>query len=229
MTARMLLLLFAVAESVLISLCASCEAPKIQADLSTASAAALSERGIDLGKGLLLDGRDAWLTGEAAGEQVKTEAERAVAAVWGVRIVHNLLTVAGTDSPAPAAGAPAATAADAQRAIDDAMAGRVLELESGSDRLTANGRALVDELAALLERFPDARVEVAGHTDSQGPAQGNLDLSRRRAQSVRSRLISRGIAESRLTAQGYGEERPIADNETAEGRFKNRRVELVVQ
>lgn len=231
MTARMLLLIFAVLEGILISLCASCEAPKIEADLLGGSTEALAERNIDLGPGLILDGRDAWLIGNVASEQAKTEAELAVRSVWGVRVVHNQLAVGAATSaaPAPAASAPMPTTTEVQRSIDDLIAGRVVEFESGSDRLTENGRTLVDELAELLERFPDARIEIAGHTDGQGRAQANLELSQRRAEAVRSRMISRGIAESRLTARGYGEERPIADNETAEGRFKNRRVELVVQ
>ena len=69
---------------------------------------------------------------------------------------------------------------------------------------------------------------VEGHTDSQGSASSNQDLSQRRAEAVRDYLVSRGIAGDRLTAQGFGPSRPIADNGTAEGRANNRRVEIVI-
>ena len=71
------------------------------------------------------------------------------------------------------------------------------------------------------------KVEVAGHTDSIGTDSYNMGLSLRRANAVRDYLISKGIAAENLTAKGYGESQPVADNQTAAGRFKNRRVELV--
>jgi outer membrane protein OmpA-like peptidoglycan-associated protein len=70
-------------------------------------------------------------------------------------------------------------------------------------------------------------IEVAGHTDSRGSDAYNIKLSQRRAEAVRDYLISKGIAADRLSAKGYGESQPVADNATDEGRFKNRRVELV--
>jgi outer membrane protein OmpA-like peptidoglycan-associated protein len=69
---------------------------------------------------------------------------------------------------------------------------------------------------------------VEGHTDSQGPAAYNQELSQRRAQVVRDYLVTRGIASDRITAQGFGPTRSIADNASAEGRANNRRVEIVV-
>lgn len=86
--------------------------------------------------------------------------------------------------------------------------------------------ALDADVAALKERG-DVKVEVAGHTDSRGSDEYNVNLSQRRAEAVRNYLISKGIAADRLTAKGYGESQPVADNATDEGRFKNRRVELV--
>jgi OOP family OmpA-OmpF porin len=71
-------------------------------------------------------------------------------------------------------------------------------------------------------------VEVAGHTDSVGTDQYNQGLSERRANSVRDYLVEQGVRASRLTAVGYGENRPVATNDTADGRQENRRVELVV-
>ncbi len=87
--------------------------------------------------------------------------------------------------------------------------------------------ATLDEAAATLKEWGDVQVEVAGHTDSKGSDAYNLKLSARRANAVRNYLIGKGIAADRLTAKGYGESQPVADNSTEEGRFKNRRVELV--
>ena len=70
---------------------------------------------------------------------------------------------------------------------------------------------------------------MAGHTDSRSSDAYNMTLSQNRANAVRDYLISKGIAAERLTAKGYGESQPVADNETEEGRFKNRRVELIPQ
>lgn len=82
---------------------------------------------------------------------------------------------------------------------------------------------------ALTKQDPDSKMVVEGHTDSQGSAASNQDLSQRRAQSVRDYLVSRGIAGDRVTSQGFGPTRAIADNASAEGRANNRRVEIVVQ
>lgn len=86
---------------------------------------------------------------------------------------------------------------------------------------------VLDQAAASLKEWGDVKVEVAGHTDSRSGDDYNLKLSQRRADAVRSYLISKGVAADRLSAKGYGESKPVADNETEVGRFKNRRVELV--
>lgn len=82
--------------------------------------------------------------------------------------------------------------------------------------------------AATLIQNPNIYVEVAGHTDSQGDPDYNIGLSQRRAETVRSYLVNAGVDENRVTARGYGETEPVADNGTAEGRAENRRVELRV-
>ena len=87
---------------------------------------------------------------------------------------------------------------------------------------------LLDEVAQALKDNPTIKVEVQGHTDSQGNDKSNLKLSQNRANSVRTYLIKQGIAGDRMTAKGYGENVMIADNRTAEGRAQNRRVEFVI-
>lgn len=232
MSSRLLLVVFALLEAALVFACVRIQAPKIQQELTAAAAAALEANDISLGEGLVIDGRDAWLTGLVSTSDASNRAESILASVPGIRLVHNHLTVAGGTAPIPtepALAEPEETAEQVQRSIDDLIAGRVVEFEPTRDRLTPRGRDLVDELAALLVRFPNAEIEIAGHTDSLGDSRSNLDLSQRRANAVRQRLIEQGVDGARLTAVGYGEERPVAENDTEEGRLQNRRVELIVQ
>ncbi|HEY0482691.1 MAG TPA: OmpA family protein [Kofleriaceae bacterium] len=88
--------------------------------------------------------------------------------------------------------------------------------------------ALLSDVAQALKDNPTIRVEIQGHTDSQGNDKVNLKLSQRRAESVRSYLVKKGVARDRMVARGYGESVPLADNRTSEGRSQNRRVEFVI-
>lgn len=103
-----------------------------------------------------------------------------------------------------------------------------VSFESNSDRLLPGTEMLLEEVAATLRRHPDLEIVVAGHTDSDGSAEHNLSLSARRAGTVRDFLISAGVAAGNLTAVGFGESEPVADNATAAGKSQNRRVELRV-
>jgi outer membrane protein OmpA-like peptidoglycan-associated protein len=87
-------------------------------------------------------------------------------------------------------------------------------------------REVLDDVAASMVQYPNSLIDVMGHTDSTGSAQYNLDLSRRRAESVANFLASRGVARARIETIGYGEDYPIADNTTEAGRAQNRRVEI---
>lgn len=98
--------------------------------------------------------------------------------------------------------------------------------ETGSAKLKLISNTQLDDLAAILKRYEAVKLTVEGHTDNVGNDDFNMDLSQKRTQSVKEYLISKGIAESRLNATGYGETKPVADNKTATGRAKNRRVEL---
>lgn len=109
------------------------------------------------------------------------------------------------------------------------LSGSVLFASAKSDLLPAAQVKLNDVANALIKEDPLSKIVVEGHTDSQGAAQYNQDLSQRRAQAVRDYLVSRGIAGDRVTSQGFGPSRSIAENNSAEGRANNRRVEIVVQ
>lgn len=96
-----------------------------------------------------------------------------------------------------------------------------------SDRIRPESSPVLNEIAEVLARHPDWRLKVSGHTDNVGGASANLDLSKRRAAAVREALMSRyGIDGARLITTGYGLSSPKDTNETAEGRARNRRVEL---
>ncbi len=84
-------------------------------------------------------------------------------------------------------------------------------------------------VATILNQFPEMSVHVEGHTDNIGTPEHNMDLSQRRAQAVYEFLVTQGVDPARLSAQGFGLTRPVADNSTAEGRQRNRRVDLVIQ
>ena len=88
--------------------------------------------------------------------------------------------------------------------------------------------ALLGDVAQALQDNPKLKVEIQGHTDSQGADAVNLKLSQRRAEAVRLFLIKRGVTSDRMRARGYGETVPIADNRTSDGRSQNRRVEFVI-
>ena len=100
--------------------------------------------------------------------------------------------------------------------------------ELGSARLTRDSKRVLDQVVEVLQQFPQLRIEVQAHTDSLGRAESNQKLSEARARSVMEYLTSKGIDAGRLEARGYGESRPVASNDTPEGRARNRRVEFRV-
>jgi outer membrane protein OmpA-like peptidoglycan-associated protein len=109
------------------------------------------------------------------------------------------------------------------------LSGSILFASNHAELLPTAQVKLNEVALALTREDVESKITVEGHTDSQGEPGYNQDLSQRRAQSVRDYLVSRGIAADRVTAQGFGLTRPIADNTSAEGRANNRRVEIVVQ
>ncbi|WAT17260.1 OmpA family protein [Aurantiacibacter sp. MUD11] len=95
-----------------------------------------------------------------------------------------------------------------------------------STTISPQMRTTLDGVAQSMIDYPNSLIDVMGHTDSTGSEQYNLDLSRRRAESVANYLVSRGVARARIETIGYGEQYPIADNSTESGRAQNRRVEI---
>jgi OmpA-OmpF porin, OOP family len=100
--------------------------------------------------------------------------------------------------------------------------------DTDKDKIKDASLPSLELLLEFMEKRPKVIIEIAGHTDSQGNDDYNLDLSQRRAESVKKYLIEHGVKEKRLVSKGYGEREPIASNETIEGRQLNRRTEIVI-
>ena len=102
-----------------------------------------------------------------------------------------------------------------------------VSFESGSAVLLGSSNQALNSLLSELKTQPALKLTVEGHTDSTGSYRNNLELSRRRAQAIVDWLVAHGIQTARLKVAGYGSSRPIADNSTAQGRERNRRIEIV--
>ncbi|MEM6296231.1 MAG: OmpA family protein [Myxococcota bacterium] len=100
--------------------------------------------------------------------------------------------------------------------------------DTNKDTIKPKSRKKLNEAADVLTRFQGVRVEISGHTDNRGGHEYNMDLSRRRAESVRNYLVGKGIDESRLEVAGYGPDQPRDTNGTKEGRANNRRIEFKI-
>lgn len=103
-----------------------------------------------------------------------------------------------------------------------------LLFDTGKSDLRPEGREDLAKLSGIVLNYPSLRLTIEGHTDNSGSAEFNQTLSEQRANAVRNYLVGQGLDAGSLTAQGLGEHNPVADNNTAEGRQKNRRVEIIV-
>jgi outer membrane protein OmpA-like peptidoglycan-associated protein len=105
----------------------------------------------------------------------------------------------------------------------------IVQFETNQAVLLPQSEELLNEVADALKEHPEIEeVRVEGHTDSQGGDRKNMKLSEARAKAVRDYLIGKGVDGGRLVAKGFGESKPVADNDTEEGRYKNRRVEFEI-
>ncbi|MBB4804783.1 outer membrane protein OmpA-like peptidoglycan-associated protein [Chryseobacterium defluvii] len=108
------------------------------------------------------------------------------------------------------------------------MSESIVNFAFNSSDLTPVAKANLDKLTQVLINNPDTNINIYGHTDSKGTDEYNMGLSERRANSVKSYLMAKGITSARLFAMGEGESKPVATNDTEEGRAKNRRVEFAI-
>jgi outer membrane protein OmpA-like peptidoglycan-associated protein len=103
-----------------------------------------------------------------------------------------------------------------------------LEYKTNSDVILSSSFSSLDELAKLMGINSTWKLRISGHTDNVGPREANLGLSRRRSESVKKYLISKGIAADRFEVLYFGPDKPIAPNNTEDGRARNRRVEMLI-
>lgn len=109
------------------------------------------------------------------------------------------------------------------------MSAKNIFFATGSAKLLTKSNASLNSIYSILNDNPTYMADISGHTDNTGKAEKNQTLSEARANAVKAYMVSKGIAENRLTAEGYGQDKPVADNKTAAGRAKNRRVEIGIR
>ena len=110
--------------------------------------------------------------------------------------------------------------------IKAALVLKGVHFANDSDEITPESGAILDEVVESLRAYPEVQIQIQGHTDTRGSEAHNRDLSQRRAEAVRAYFIEGGVEAERMTAVGFGESQPVADNTTPGGRAENRRVEL---
>ena len=185
--------------------------------------------------GVRIEGGEVVITGTVPDAETRASVEAAVRAALadGYTLRNDLVIADAPAAPdAPDAGgdqveASGSTDADvqaAEAALREALSIGSVEFESGTATLTPRSREILDRAAAVFVRFPAVGAEVQGHTDSQGGDASNQRLSQRRAEAVEAYLVEQGVEAEALAPRGFGEAEPIADNSTADGRARNRRV-----
>ncbi len=213
--------------------------PIIQNDIDKRTRAALTEQGLD-NVAVGIDGREIVLTGIVVSETIKQQAEELARKVYGVRTVDNQLTVAVSETVVEPELEPNKEVIQqpkleelpeytCQQDFDALLSSNEIHFSTNSADIDASSNSLLTDLIEVASQCPEAKIEIGGHTDSSGSNDHNLRLSQERASSVMNYLISNGIESNRLKAVGYGENNPIADNESTDGMAKNRRIEFNVE
>jgi len=142
----------------------------------------------------------------------------------------NVLTIMETTSPTPPFAAASTPAEDplCLKLIRDGRVVLPLTFLPSKPDLDAEAQPVIDRVVRFLQKHPNLQLSIEGHTDNSGDAVDNQRLSEARARTTRALLIAGGVDQSRLASIGLGGENPLASNNTAEGREKNRRIELVL-
>ncbi|WP_425071808.1 OmpA family protein [Sagittula sp. S175] len=163
------------------------------------------------------------------GQTGMKDASARISALFGTKLGEEAtfeIDVAYIERLDPTLGLPSPE--QCERMIVETVGARKLSFEPGSATLDGSARAILDDLADLLKKCGDIPLEIGGHTDSQGRETMNQQLSQKRAQAVLDALRTRLVPVASYTVKGYGEETPIATNDTEEGREANRRIEFTL-
>jgi outer membrane protein OmpA-like peptidoglycan-associated protein len=183
------------------------------------------------------DGRTIILSGELATRADVVAASAVVNSLGEVASVDNRLTYAGEpalgdlpgEGSSPISGGVTSSADLLLQARLSTIAARdPIQFETGSNELTPESASTIAQVAQLLLDNPTVRIEIGGHTDSDGEEDANQALSQSRAEAVLAALTAAGIEPQRMIAIGYGETLPIGSNETQDGKARNRRIEFLV-
>jgi outer membrane protein OmpA-like peptidoglycan-associated protein len=206
-----------------------------KAEMAEALAAISSEAGRNSRSKAEFQSTQTQIIKKTKGDLQETRAELNDSERTGQKTADELATQTRARAEAERRAASAQEALARLAALKQEERGMVITL-SGSVLFASNQAVLLPEAQTRLVQVADAMLAtkertaiVEGHTDSRGSPSHNVDLSQRRADAVRSFLVSRGYDPDRITAHGLGKVRPIADNNSAEGRANNRRVEIVVE
>ncbi len=179
-----------------------------------------------------LAGETLTVAGTAPTEDVKAAVEQAAKAAWpNVRVLDDItVPVPSTTSAATtaAAAAPVSSCEALQADVTAALRTPIGFATEGSGLSAANKTELT-AVAAAIKACPQATVTVIGHTDNTGDDETNVPLSKNRAQAVTDYLVSQGVPAGSVTAEGAGSSKPVASNDTADGRAQNRRTEIIVK
>lgn len=191
------------------------------------------------------DGRTITLSGELATRTDVVAADAVVKSIAEVAFVINNLShpgqtfeedlvgdptdvETGSAGNSPLSGGATTASLILQSRIAQAAALDPIAFQTGSPDLTADSATTITEIAKILLDNPTTRIEVGGHTDSDGEEEANNVLSQTRADAVVAALVGAGIEPERLSAVGYGSTIPISSNETGEGKARNRRIEFLL-
>lgn len=177
----------------------------IGAGAGAAAGAIIGKTAGNTGVGAIIGATVGGVAGAIIGRQMDKQAEEIAREVPNAEVIHQ----------------------EGEQGIIVNFSSKVLFGTDKSD-LSTKSKATIDDLATVLNKYPDTDLTVQGHTDSTGPDAYNQTLSEKRARSVADYLKIQGVSADRITAVGYGESQPVADNSTAEGRTENRRVSFVI-
>jgi OOP family OmpA-OmpF porin len=207
-------------------LCANRHRADIEADLTGKTTTQLAGIGLANVKPAA-EGQIITLTGEVPDEATKLKAGASAAAVWGVSEVRNLLTVVVPQTPVMTPQ-QRTEAVSCQGKFDEFLKEPVL-FQTGKAVIDRRSIRLLNSLADTAKTCPAAQFEIGGHTDDRGALDMNMKLSQARAQAVLKYLAGRGVDSARMSAEGYGPTKPVAENTTPAGMQKNRRTEFKVK
>jgi OOP family OmpA-OmpF porin len=173
---------------------------------------------------IIIDGRSLVVNGHVAGHREKAEVLQAMAPAIraGLRIEDRVVV-----TPATSSSSAAVPLSALQLLLNQVLAKSSIEFEPKSATMTTKGQMVLDQIIALLRRAPDTPIEIAGHTDSTGEAEYNMQLSRRRAEAVKQYLTNHGLT-NRFTTIGYGSTRPLSHGRQQSGLQQSERIELLM-